>query len=397
MSRARLTAWPAHVYTTGPFVPGTLSGDHPTTPWGPGYELPPYDLEPSMKEIMTFREAVPSSEWQTEARAQFQYVNARNYVPVALPGQSTRGVQFHEEGRKAVSPPRAASAGREAGAHRPGRSPTPPRPARASGSPPRPETPGDDQERSELARRRAIAALKAVRPGARTPNAERPPWRVTGVVRDCDSRDKELYARRPSTTKVCASHRPGCSGSCVCAHARCPPAVQPRPAQRTSSLSRPANAARPQSGPRPASADGLQSTRQLGATADADADARPRDTTAAGLPSSRRASTDLRDQPYDPRAYGAPTVVPAAPAPPMQTRGADPSELPAASGPPPALDPREVAAFRFEPFEPQFMRQLDPRSYRGFPPSALWNIPAAGVRTVRRDNVVAPVTAAAVR
>jgi len=52
-----------------------------------------------------------------------------------------------------------------------------------------------------------------------------------------------------------------------------------------------------------------------------------------------------------------------------------------------AAAPTGAVALQFHAFQPHETAQLDPRRYRGLPASAMWSIPAAGVRTRRIDNL----------
>lgn len=71
----------------------------------------------------------------------------------------------------------------------------------------------------------------------------------------------------------------------------------------------------------------------------------------------------------------------------MEQQYQQPVALGYGSWPPSAqAAPAGAVALQFHSFQPVQMAQLDPRTYRGLPASAMWPIPAAGVRTRRLDN-----------
>ncbi|KAG8459306.1 hypothetical protein KFE25_014151 [Diacronema lutheri] len=242
---------------------------------------------------------------------------------------------------------------------------------------------------------RAAAARQAL--PASVPNAERPPWRHSGsATKKCGKKDDASTAATSSrTARASTEARRALS--------------RPRSAERDSAAQRqqqqqsaPAVSFAPDGATRSTTAAGTSRvgvTHHLAGPHGAHA-ALPRYDAAAygaGPPAPQHYAQHPHEHPapvgVDAAAIHARGQFEGQSAPPSASFApfgtpSQPVALGYGTWPPstPAA-PVGAVALQFHAFQPARMAQLDPRTYRGLPASAMWPIPAAGVRSRRLDNL----------
>jgi hypothetical protein len=389
---------------------------------GYGYGLhagAPPPPEPTVRDIMAYSEVVHGkvSPWQTEAREQFTYVSPHGATPVAYAAPPPPPHHAHGYGAPADSA-RASSADYAGHAAAYGQ-PAPQSPDGGRRQPPQPQPPppaqppwwhageaaaaphagttranpsagqqatdaaGGDEAADPTSARAASAAKQRARSAAAlraqaslaVTNADRPPWRPAGNTdKKYGARGREGATTPPRTPRASSAARARPTSAAAAGADK-----QAQPAAKDAHPPHP-----------PSSRVGV--THHLAGPHPAHAGLPQYNPAAYGGGGAPALPPQPQPQPHfgsaGQSAYGGGGGAPAAPQHLVMAGHTVPYGLGYGAWPPGAHAAASGAvALQFHAFQPAQTRQLDPRSYRGLPASAMLPIPAAGVRSRRGDNL----------